>query len=491
MRAVSGVLTLTSFLFLFCLACQLEVADGKHYYFIPTYHKSHWGFQVQIARELSERGNEITFQLPLEFKESGELPTSDQVDFAKINYAPIGFTPEFMQETCKKLSEISVSDYKEMIKFSFDFIGAMSNGFTLTLNSFIEMINNGEKIDVLVGDLSPATMAACALYKDDYNLSCFQTSPFVLRNPDAEHFLGGNLPSWFPASFSGMGVATTMSERITQQIATRISKIIGYFFIPFMMRDITTILDTKNISQEQLYNLQPVIINTFQGLDWNIPLPPHVKFIGPANLKQIETTRDEFVTKHERYVELSQNNGDISLEFDELDIYMEENEDIIVVSFGKSVELSESQIHVIVDFARKISPTPVLWTLRKRHLNMLPDDNMPSNLRIETWVNLIGVLSHVHTNLLISQCGVATAHEAILTQTPLLCVPFLFDQFDISVLVQFHNLGDNLEKEKLTPDNLYEKVVGMIPQKQVFQDNAAKLLKLAKLRPEIPEVVDW
>ena len=170
--------------------------------------------------------------------------------------------------------------------------------------------------------------------------------------------------------------------------------------------------------------------------------------------------------------------------------FLEENHDIIVLSFGKSVELSEAQINVIVAFARNVSPTAVLWTLRERHVHMLPEQ-LPTNLRVETWVNLIGVLSHEHTTLLISQCGVATAHEAILTQTPLLCIPFLYDQFDISVLVKHHHLGDVLAKENMSPASLQSKVLEMNSLKSSYQENAAKLLKLAQLRPSISKVVDW
>merc|ERR1711879_839931 len=102
-------------------------------------------------------------------------------------------------------------------------------------------------------------------------------------------------------------------------------------------------------------------------------------------------------------------------------------------------------------------------------------------------------MSHPHTSVLISQCGVATAHEAILTGTPLLCVPFLFDQFDISVLVKHHHLGDVLPKENLTADALYEMVRDMkdIYLEGGYTKNFDVMGRFAALKPQISDVIDW
>lgn len=478
------------------LVIFVGIVAAENYFFILTYHKSHWSFQLEIAQEIYNRGNNVTFLLPLEYKESNELPKLEDISYGSIRYAPIGFTPEEMQHFCKLLSEVSISDIISLIRLSFDFFAKMGKGFEETLTHVTNLIEKDE-IDVLVGDISSVMMVGCKILHKYSNGTCFYTTPFVLRNPDAEGHLGKNsIPVWVPVTSVGKGYASTFFERIAQQLHLGTSRIIGYFLISWFFDPLKGIMEKYEIPQENLIgtSLHPILVNSFQGLDWNIPIGPHVKYIGPRNLDEILQIKDISLAKHQKYLDTFNNNEiikDTNNEFSALDHFLEENSEIVIISFGKSVELSTNNMLEIIEFIRKMENITFLWTLRERHLSMLPDD-LPTNLRIETWVNLIGVLSHPHTILLISQCGVATAHESILTQTPLLCIPFLFDQFDISVLIQKNQLGDFMEKEKLTSENLFIKLTNdILPNVKTYKQNTLKFIELAKLKPSIGNVVDW
>lgn len=446
---------------------------------------------MDIAREAAAGGNSVTWELPEEFKDSGELPTEEDLSFATVKYSKFGITPDRMKDLVKCL-ETSTSNTEGRFAFINDYLTVIEEFANMGFQMYLNVMNYAEnnQVDIIIADLAPAFYAACPILKERYNTTCFITTPLISRNPDAGERLGHALPAWMPATFLGKGIAETFSERVMQQLSTKASSMIGKLAKNIMIEKVKQDVIDRGYDPSIMRQLQPTLVNSFQGLDWNIPLYPHIKYIGPVNLEVIEATRDEYIAKHERYETLMANNQSLPDDFTSLDLYLEENKDIIVISFGKSVELTQEQVNTVIGFANSIQPIPVLWTIRERHLHLLPE-NLPTNMRIETWVNLIGVLSHVNTNLLVSQCGVATAHESILTQTPVLCIPFLYDQFDIVSVVKHNNLGEYIKKKDLSAETLKEMVEFMIPKKEEYQENARNLMKLAKLKPSVSEVVEW
>ena len=477
-----------------CILCavnateETEKGEKKHFYFMPIYHKSHWFPQVEIAKELHKRGHQITFQLASEFEESGENPKHELLDFANIRIAPIGFTPEDMQAISFAISEIAADDYLGLITNVLTLLDQITSGWVLSMDYLLSIIESGEKIDVIVSDHNPGIATICYVMED---IDCIWTSPFIIRYPDHEYTILGKdvLPKWFPLNSLGKGLANSLSERITLQLTNFFGKIFHYFIEPFMLSHIkqAAINRFPNIDIDKaLRKIYPTLINSFQGFDWNVPIPPHVKYIGPLNLDYIESSRDNLLKQHN-----SVTTGITSREeLKEIDRYLEDHNNIIVISFGKTVELSTRQALALVEFAR-ISKHPVLWSIRERQLHLLDEVDLPDNLRLETWVNLIEILSHPHTNILISQCGVATAHEAILTHVPLLCIPMLFDQFEITVLVEYHELGERVAKEDMSGNVIHEKVEEMLEKTNVYIDNAKKLTKFAELKPPLTQIIDW
>jgi hypothetical protein len=115
----------------------------------------------------------------------------------------------------------------------------------------------------------------------------------------------------------------------------------------------------------------------------------------------------------------------------------------------------------------------------------------PDNLRVETWIEFVRVVSHPHVKLVISQCGVATTHESILSQVPLLCMPIIYDQFDISVLVKYRQTGEMLLSDGWNVETIYQTVVNMMDNEMYYRENSGQLLNLARKKPSISSVVDW
>ena len=134
----------------------------------------------------------------------------------------------------------------------------------------------------------------------------------------------------------------------------------------------------------------------------------------------------------------------------------------------------------------------VLWSIRKHQLDLLPSP-LPDNLRIETWIAYAEVISHPNIKLVICQCGVASAHEAVIAEVPVLCIPILFDQYDLAGLIAHHKVGDVIWKEGWSSrEPLLNVSRSIIANEQQLRANARKLHLLAKYtKPSMEEVIDW
>ena len=456
----------------------------KHWYFVSTYHKTHWLPQLELAKTLFEQGHKITFQIAEEFEGTSENPSKEELSFTNINIAPIGFTPSQLQNVLRNATLVPMTDFTGQLSVFKDLATTMVSGQSYALEEILEL-NKYEKIDVVVADMNHlGASAACKIL----DIQCFYTSPFLLRNPDSEIlFFGSKVPSWLPATITGKNIQTTFSGRIEQGITLSLTKLVFNYALPYFYDSspFERIISNYNLTMNDFVNtIHPHLINSFEGLDWSIPIPPHIKYIGPVNFDAIQEKRTAVLEKHSQYP-----NGKYS--FSDLDRFLESADDIILISFGKSVELTYKQTKEIIDFITMIQPAKVVWTIRERHLHLLDSIDIPSNLRIETWINLIEVMAHPHISILISQCGIATLHEAILTETPVLCVPFLFDQFDNSAIALHRGIGEQLARDDLTGKNLVDVIEYMINNKQYYQENCQKLIEIGKLHPKLIDVINW
>ena len=332
-------LLLLSLLAFFCTtyAGFLVTREPRNYLISPLYHSSHWRPQVQIAKELVARGNNVTFLLAKEFY-GNELPEAE-FSFANVEFYSAGFGPERMRSLCRSANDIQIYDIPSWLKFGTEFNEMMTSSWNSEFTAIMAKFSAGA-FNTLISDVSPVAMSLCSNAK---NVSCFSASPFVLRNPDSEFFVIGarGLPFWFPMASMGLSIPETFVERIrTQALKVMLKMITSLMFEPMAF--------AKDLGMTK-YSLQPVLINSFSGFDWNVPLPPHVKYIGPLGLEKIELAHDKIEKNHEDYLAaissgISPDEADILVGNDNLFSWIERNPVIAVISFGKSVELSTDQV---------------------------------------------------------------------------------------------------------------------------------------------------
>ena len=90
---------------------------------------------------------------------------------------------------------------------------------------------------------------------------------------------------------------------------------------------------------------------------------------------------------------------------------------------------------------------------------------------METWIAYSEVISHPNIKVVISQCGVASAHEAVIAEVPILCIPILFDQYDLATLIDYHEVGEVIWKESWSSAEPLLKVTETIIQNEQFYRN--------------------
>ncbi len=122
---------------------------------------------------------------------------------------------------------------------------------------------------------------------------------------------------------------------------------------------------------------------------------------------------------------------------------------IVYVSFGTMVALSEE---VCAELVRGLidSRATVIWSLPQSQHSMLLKHPLPSHFRIEKFVAQPALLASGQVGCFITHGGAGSTQEAVAFGTPVLCVPFMWDQpYNGSLLVRM-GMGRMLSKHQLT-----------------------------------------
>ncbi|MCP9985005.1 glycosyltransferase [Actinomadura madurae] len=92
------------------------------------------------------------------------------------------------------------------------------------------------------------------------------------------------------------------------------------------------------------------------------------------------------------------------------------------MGLGTTGRPPRDQVAQIVDGVRRLGPgVHALWSLSDALRDRLPDD-LPANLRLESWVPQTAVLAHPHVRVFVSH-GSNGGHHGLYHGKPLLCLP--------------------------------------------------------------------
>jgi polyene glycosyltransferase len=115
----------------------------------------------------------------------------------------------------------------------------------------------------------------------------------------------------------------------------------------------------------------------------------------------------------------------------DLDQWLDSHESIVYTAFGTIMRLNPRQIQAILDAVARLGPEHhVLWKLPRSRQHLLPD-NLPPNLRVESWVpSQLATLAHPHVRASFNHGGDNSVQESLYFGKPQLVMPFWMDNAD-------------------------------------------------------------
>ena len=127
---------------------------------------------------------------------------------------------------------------------------------------------------------------------------------------------------------------------------------------------------------------------------------------------------------------------------------------VVFVSMGSVAQLSAEHGKAIVN-AIQVTGHSAIWSLRENNRYILEGLELDKErFSILSWVPQLAALQHKAISLAILQGGMNGVHEAIYFGVPVITVPFVNDQADVSARVDHHEVGIQLLRSQLTTDNL-------------------------------------
>ncbi|KAH9634399.1 hypothetical protein HF086_000225 [Spodoptera exigua] len=155
---------------------------------------------------------------------------------------------------------------------------------------------------------------------------------------------------------------------------------------------------------------------------------------------------------------------------------------VIYLSFGTNVDPKLLPSHFIQTLINALSKLPydVLWKWN--------EDELPGrteNIKISKWLPQSDLLRHPKIKLFITQGGLQSTDEAITAGVPLIGIPMLGDQwFNVERYV-YHKIGQGLDMETLTEEDLTNAIKTII-RDDSYRQNIIKLRSVIYDQPQPP-----
>jgi len=393
--------------------------------------KSHAKTILYIGEEMLKRGHEVVYMSTL-------LSAKYAQDF---NISTIVLkTPENIQDSEQKMKEFQekLLKFRSTLTQDISIAKSISTVFNIIANDLYEKAVFGlldafqkRKPDLVICNfMGMACVDVCAHLNISYVVSGFSLAYF--DHPE--------LPRYIPDQHIGRSVfSINFWERLYDK----------FIFYPYLFTlvfpDIQKLnqirskygLPTSYNPQTNLIN-RPILVTSFDG--WTIPhlRSPLIHTVGPL----IEEK------------ELQKQIPDDLLQW--LDNARLSNRPVIYVGFGSVAVPTRVHIQTLLDgFFMKSSSYRVLWSLGGLLKERFPFEIVNNDsIRFEQWVPQLKVLAHPSIKLYVTHGGIESIHEILYIGKPSMMIPFFGDQFSNAILARDRGLGDYLNKNTMTSEDV-------------------------------------
>lgn len=301
------------------------------------------------------------------------------------------------------------------------------------------MISNRLQVDLVIYDF---TMGPCVLGF----IHKFKQPPIVAVTPyfsPARSILtSGSL--MYPAFVPGHGLLYSVHMSFIERFHSTlvhlgelaISKFIMIPTADKIMRkahpDSPYLEDVERTIKFHLINTQPIS-------DYKLPIFPNYKFVGGAQIKKLKPLPSEL-----NEIAGNATNG------------------LILFSLGTNVrsdKLKSEKIVMILKALKRLPKYTFLWKFETKE--KLPIE-LPSNVKIQSWMPQNDILGHKNTKLFITHCGLLSTQEALWYGIPVLGFPIFADQPQNAFRLKELGVSETLSIFDFTENQLYETIKKML-----------------------------
>jgi UDP:flavonoid glycosyltransferase YjiC (YdhE family) len=401
----------------------------KHVIFASIAIKCHAQPLIRIAEEMHRTGYKVSFAT----HESGK----DWVESAGIPFISAGSFPIAADSLRKKLKSMAhdTSSLRGILTMFNDiYVGSARPMYT----ALLDIIHENQP-DLLVIDV--ASIGA-------HDLAHKFEIPYIVNSPSIMFDLEGT-PSYVPAWGTGFSGDMSLWNRCMNLLFPRLLSVA--LTPPFMqMNKVRWEFQLPPYrSQHEVFRGTRVLVNTAFGLDHPQPLNPLVEMIGP-------------IIPGKKSVE--RQSGTHSLPDPLEDWFRNPNDspDVVYVNLGSMAYIEPWQMESLVEGLKvRHSNTwlKVFWLIPPDQALLLPD-NLPRQFKIKFSGSIrpFDILSKSSVSLVVSNCGMVTAQEALVFKKPLLCIPFIVDQPDVAARIVDVGAGLKIHKNNFNALEIQEKL---------------------------------
>lgn len=161
---------------------------------------------------------------------------------------------------------------------------------------------------------------------------------------------------------------------------------------------------------------------------------------------------------------------------------------VVYVSFGSMIDLPSSLVRSILAGLAQVD-VRVLWSMPQAQQDrVLTGPSIPASVRFETFVSPLDVLAMPTVRGGINHAGAGSVQDCLLTGTPMLCIPFMWDQpFNASVIARL-GIGLRLWKRRASAGAIARAVRALLDDDR-FHRRAQEIAR--ELRDGEAAVVDY
>ncbi|XP_030032898.2 UDP-glucosyltransferase 2 [Manduca sexta] len=433
--------------FLLFLTIAFKIDAAKILTVAPLPSLSHQIIYRPIHDELIRRGHEVTFITTNPSYPNGDAPKNlREIDVGPASYDM--WTKEFNVDVFGKKVFLTKGVNKTV------HLAPKIFGMQLAMEKVKKVIENNNYDLLILQGWFRATMLLSHLHK----VPVVKISSFTMMYDNALTAGAPSHPLYHPNSFQQRAYNLTWWEQI-QEVYNSLS--VEYTFYKnedeetAMLRRFYPDIPDLNVLND---NVDMLHVNAHPMWDKNRPMPPNAVYIGFIHQKPPKPLPKDI----QEYMDSSESG-------------------VIYMSFGTNIPPSKLPQNVKRMFLKVFSELPydVLWKFDED----LPD--LPQNVKISKWFPQSDIFRHPNLKLIITQGGLQTAEEAIMAGVPVVCMPFLGDQWLNGENFVHHGVGKMLDIETVTEEEFRDAIVTVITDER-YRTRMSRLRELVLDRPLPP-----